>query len=460
MATLWTSAQLQAATGGEIVGGNWSVASLCIDTRQMYEGALFIPLKDRRDGHDFIADAYAGGARAVVTEHAELVANKPALLVRNSLAALQDMSVWTRKHAAARRIAVTGSVGKTSVKEALALMFAQFGATHKSWKSFNNHWGVPFSLASMPRTYEYGVFEMGMNHAGELTELSSLLKPHVAIITTMGCAHQAHFDSFQDIALAKAEIRHGLCEDGWLVLPADNVHTPLILELAKAEGRSCLTFGHMKNSDVHICDFSCSATQTDMRVSLEGRHYELSLNMSGQHWVENMAACLAVAHVCGVDMDQAAHVLQTMNTLEGRGAVWNIVVDGMDITLIDESYNANPQSMRAAIAALGLHIGRKVAVLGDMYELGRDELQFHAELVPALQLANVAQVISVGERMRTLKEALPQSMCGGWVTDWQAALALLRDSLKAGDVLLVKGSNGMGLKHLVTGLKQGVCNAL
>lgn len=446
---LWTSADIAKATGGE-ANAEFAVSGLSIDTRTIETGDLFVPLKDIRDGHDFIPMAMEKGAGGTLSE-------KPvqghAVIVKDSLQALRDLGKEGVERSRALRIAVTGSVGKTSVKEALAHMFSAFGNTHKSLKSYNNHWGVPLTMARMPQETEFGVFEMGMNHAGELSGLSNLLRPDIALITTVAGAHLAHFENVEAIADAKAEIIDGLRNNGTLILNADNPYTDRIK--AKAGEKKIITFGHADDCDVTIVTSQTHEHGSNTRLRINAQQIDVTLLVPGEHWVMNGAACMAVAYAAGVDLRKAAKALRGVRAEGGRGQTHALNLNGKSITLIDESYNANPTSMQAAINVLGLKPGRRLAVLGDMAELGKDELAMHAELSKPLEAAGVSRVIVVGECMRALKGALPQPMRGAWARDWDYALGALKEEIEDGDVILVKGSNSVGLSKLVAALIEG-----
>lgn len=446
---LWTSNDAAKATGGKAVG-EWAVTGLSIDSRSIKAGEMFIPLKDARDGHDFIDAARAGGAGAILSERADEAA--PALIVGDTMDALHALAEGARVRSAAKRIGVTGSVGKTSVKEALAHMLSDFGRTHKSIKSFNNHWGVPLTLAGMAASTDYGVFEMGMNHGGEMRGLSHVVKPDVALITTVAGAHLAHFDDINGIADAKAEIMEGVVPGGTLILNMDNDYTPRIIERARELGVDFITFGRKAVSAVAIITSHTHASGIEARLLVDGEQVDVTMAQPGGHWVSNAAACLAVAYVLGLDLQKAAKALGSFGAIAGRGEMHKITVDGKSITVIDDSYNANPTSMAAAIDVLGAQSGRKLAVLGDMYELGKDELSLHAGLSAPLEAAAIDRVIVCGETMRALRGALPQRMRGAWTPDWQAALDALLNDIEDGDTVLVKGSNGVGLSRIVEAL--------
>ena len=449
---LWTAKDAAAATGGE-ARGEWNATGLSIDTRSLQWGDLFVPLKDQRDGHDFIPQARAAGACAVMSERNEELS--PALIIDDSLKALTGLAIAARDRSDAVRLAVTGSVGKTSLKEALAAICASAGSTHKSQKSYNNHWGVPLTLATMPKNTEFGVFEMGMNHAGELTALSRIVQPEIAIITKIAPAHLAHFENVDAIAAAKAEIFDGLPDGGTAILNADDQYFDFLRGKAGEAGAKILSFGRSKNADVRITKTEARAGKVSCELSISGEQHKLVIPIDGEHWIDNGACAVAAAIAAGIPADNAVAALACFRALPGRGDVVDAMVDGKVITLIDDSYNANPESMRAAISTLGARAAkRKIAVLGDMFELGRDELTLHAALAEPLQAQDVSRVIFVGECMRALKGALPQNMRGAWVRDWEQALAALREEIQDGDTILVKGSNATGLGQLIAEIRK------
>lgn len=447
MSVLWTSAEIAQATGGtEMVP--FEATGLSIDTRSLVKSDLFVPLRDARDGHDFIDAAVKAGAAGTLSE---IDVNVPAVKVEDTMQALRALGRAGRNRSIAHRIAVTGSVGKTSVKDALAVMLAAFGDTHKSARSFNNHLGVPITLATLPPTAEFAVFETGMNHAGELTDLSKQVAPKIALITNVAGAHQANFDSIEAIADAKAEIRHGLADDGVLILNADNDYTLRIR--GQATDHRIMTFGTGHDCDVTIVASNHHASGGNVRLRVEGQQIDVTLAVSGQHWDHNAAACIAVAHALGLDLRKAARALRDVRASDGRGDTHEISIGGKSVTLIDESYNANPTSMRAAISAAALRSGRKIAVLGDMYELGPDELAQHSALAGPLEAAGFARVLTIGECMRALRGALPQAMRALQADTIDLIAESLHDEVRDGDVLLIKGSNATGLGRLATRLK-------
>ena len=418
---LWTAAQAAQATGGKALlgrAGDWQVTGVSIDSRSLQAGDLFVPLTDVRDGHEFIPQARAAKAGAVLSAQET---DAPALIVDDTLEALTKLGQAACARSNALRIGVTGSVGKTSVKEALAHMFTGFGNTHKSLKSYNNHWGVPLTMARMAQDSEYGVFELGMNHAGEMSALSKMLRPDIAIITNVAGAHLAHFKNIKAIALAKAEIIDGLSAQGILILNGDNEYSALIAKQAKAAGinsNNILSFGHGAANDIAIVDVRKHPQVTNIRLRIDGQQIDVTLPLVGSHWVSNIAACMAVAKAAGIDLRKAARRFRTLAPIKGRGMRHDLTLDGKSVTVIDESYNANPASMNAAIDALSLSTGRKIVVLGDMLELGADERAMHADLLKPIVAAKVARVFMVGTHMRALESALPCALRAGINTDW------------------------------------------
>ncbi|MEP4052356.1 MAG: UDP-N-acetylmuramoyl-tripeptide--D-alanyl-D-alanine ligase [Litorimonas sp.] len=448
--TLWTSAEISKATGGTVTS-DFEVTGLSIDTRSIQKGDLFVALKDMRDGHDFIPAAMEAGAGGVLCEVAPK--NTPAVVAKNSAKALEGLGVYARKNRDVLRIGVTGSVGKTSVKDALAVMFSAFGQTHKSIKSFNNHFGVPITLATIPADAKYAVLEMGMNHAGEMTGLSKLVKPHIAIINNVFGAHLAHFENVEGIADAKAEMIDGMEAGSVLILNGDNEFSLRIRKKAEAADLRVLTFGHSESDDVYISGSEALAHGGRVTCQVGSKSFDVNLNVPGEHWLMNAAACLAVASAAKLDLKTAASALADIKPAPGRGDTHSIIIDEKAITLIDESYNANPTSMRAAISAAALRPGRKIALLGDMYELGAGELELHRGLAGPLVEAGFERVFMAGECMRLLMGALPQPMRAGWSSKPHNLLTKLKGELREGDIVLIKGSNASGVGKVAAQLK-------
>lgn len=452
---LWTSAEAAAATGGRAVG-RWIAGGLAIDSRELAPGDLFIALKDRRDGHAFVPAAYEAGAAAAMVERR--AGEGPVLVVPNTLKALEDLAAAARERSPARRVAVTGSVGKTTLKELLAVMFAAAGSAHASVKSFNNHWGAPLSLARMPRHTERAVFELGMNHAGEIRPLAQLIQPEIAVITKIAPAHLENLGSLEAIADAKAEIFEGLTPWGAAVIPSDDNHGERLAERAGAAGAGWLVrFGADAQAEAHIADFSWTADSAEGTVVVFGKPVRFFVPVGGPHWGQTMAAALAAAYLADAPLDAAADAVREFGALAGRGAALTLPVPGGELTVIDEAYNANPASMTAAIASLGARTpgpsGRRIACIGEMLELGGVSAELHAALWRDLDAAGVDIVHVVGDGARALYDAVPENRrgsCAPTVAD--VADAVAREA-GAGDIILVKGSNSVGMGAVIDALK-------
>ena len=458
---LWTAGQAMAATGGMLTGDlDWTCSGLSIDTRSIMPGDLFVALKDVRDGHEFITDAMARGAAAcLVTDTSNCPG--PALQVKDTLVALRALGAAARDRSKAVRIAVTGSVGKTSVKEALAAVLRAAGPAHWSVKSYNNHWGVPLTLARMPAETQRAVFELGMNHAGEIHDLANLVRPHIALITRIAPAHLEHLGTIEAIADAKAEIYEGLEPDGVAIYPADD---PLAERLASHAKRSSaafmLDFGRSATAAIRMESFETGLGGSDGVVNVMGVRVPFHLAATGEHWAWNAGAVFAAAAASGLDPRQVAETLRTVDAEAGRGrAVQVALPKGGHFTLLDDAYNANPVSMAAAIASLGSaqpgRGGRRIAVLGDMLELGPQSPELHRALAPALAEANVDAVFSCGALMRELHDHLPEGLRAGYAANAGEGREMVASAIRAGDVVLIKGSNGSGLHKIAAVLADG-----
>ncbi|KUO54208.1 MAG: UDP-N-acetylmuramoylalanyl-D-glutamyl-2, 6-diaminopimelate--D-alanyl-D-alanine ligase [Sphingomonadales bacterium BRH_c42] len=457
---LWDSLEIEAATGGK-ASRAFQCSGIETDSRDVREGDLFVALRGEvTDGHRFIDAAFANGAVAAITDRPVAF---PHVLVRDTTAALQALADAARERAGAVRIGVTGSVGKTGVKEAIftALDRASRGAAHRSVKSYNNHVGVPLSLARMPSRSRFGVFEMGMNHAGELDALTRHVRPHVAIVTTIAPAHIEYLGSMEAIADAKAEIFSGLVEGGTAVIPADLPESQRLIEHARAAQARIVTFGRDENATVRLLDAIPAANGGSLvTVDLGERRLCYSVAEPGEHWIVNSLCVMAAVHAAGGDLAAAGLALAEMGGLKGRGARHDLhLPGGGKALLIDESYNANPASMRATLRQLGqTPATRRIAVLGSMKELGDFADRFHAQLAGTLAEAGIDHAILVGEEMQVLARDLgkagnhplgnPASFAH--CRDPQEAIAALEEfGIKAGDAILVKGSNSVGLGRLV-----------
>lgn len=474
---IWTAPEAEAATGGK-AGGVWAATGLSIDTRTVQPGDLFIALKgDRMDGHDYAADALAKGAAAVMVSRipAGLKPDAPMLLVDNTFTALQGLGRFSRHRSGAKVIAVTGSVGKTGTKEMLARVFGALGQTHASKGSFNNHWGVPFSLAAMHAGCDYGIFEIGMNHAGEIAPLARMVQPDVAIITTVEPVHLENFKSVEAIADAKAEIFEGLSHGGTAVINRDNPHYARLLAAAKTRGLKTLSFGENQDADARLDECLLASNGSRIRATVMGEDISFTLLIPGKHIAMNaLSVLLAVKAVKG-DLKKALTALETLQPVQGRGNRESLDLGdpANPVTLIDESYNASPVAMRAAFKVLALidpgRGGRRIAILGDMLELGADAPRLHAELAMPLQAANVSLVYTCGPLMKNLHDALPPQNRGDHRDNSRDLAQIVPDVLVPGDVVMVKGSHGSRMDVVVeamrklpgnSGVKGGIKNAL
>lgn len=452
---LWTAAEIAAATGGT-ASTDFAVTGVAFDSREVGPGDLFVALTgEATDGHRFLDQAFAqGAAGAIVSQPTD----HPHVLVADTFVALNDLARASRARTSARIVGVTGSVGKTSAKEALfaALDRSMPGSVHRSVKSYNNHTGVPLSLARMPRDTTVGVFEMGMNHAGELSVLTALVRPHVAVVTAIAPAHTEFFPDESAIADAKGEIFAGLEPGGIAILPQDSPHRDRLFAAARPYAARVVTFGTGASADVRAIETMRLATGASFVTARVGdRELSFTLSQPGQHWVSNALAVIAAVDAVGADLGLAGLALADLGGLAGRGARFMTMVPGGEALVIDESYNANPASMRATLGVLAAEPGRHVAVLGEMRELGAASADYHAALADPVLAARADPVLLVGEAMAPLAAALEGKADIVHVADAAAALDRLAAMLVPGDAVLIKGSNGVGLSRVVAGLKGG-----
>ncbi|MCW2315259.1 UDP-N-acetylmuramyl-tripeptide synthetase/UDP-N-acetylmuramoyl-tripeptide--D-alanyl-D-alanine ligase [Rhodoblastus acidophilus] len=465
---LWSGlgliAPLNARALGVVPAG---VNGVSIDTRSLENGDLFFAITgDRADGHDYVAAAFERGAAAAVVDeaHADALKHLGCLyVVKDVLKAMEGLARAARERTRAGVIAVTGSVGKTSTKEALRCVLGAVGATHASEKSFNNHWGVPLMLARLPEDAAYAVFEIGMNHAGEIAALVDMVRPHVAVVTNVAPVHLEHFENVEAIARAKAEIFGGLVEGGVAILNRDVPTFPLLEEAARESAAAhVLTFGESDGADAQLLDYDPQETSALVLARVLGEELLFTVGGLGKHLAVNSLAVLLAARSVGVDTRKAADALAAFAPPKGRGAREKLRLDpafaGSEFLLIDESYNANPASMRAAIDLLGsapvASVGRRIAALGDMLELGPTSPDLHRALAEPLQKNRIDLVFAAGPLCRGLYDALPPAMQGGWAPEALELEPLLSHALCPGDALMVKGSNGSKMHALVAALKQ------
>ena len=456
---LWTAQEIAAATGGT-ASADFQVSGVEMDSRDVRTGDLFVALQgEAMDGHRFLDKAFANGAAAALVDRP---VEGPHVLVRDTTRALEQLAAAARRRARACVIGVTGSVGKTGVKEAIftALERTGAGSAHRSVRSYNNHVGVPLSLSRMPARSRFGVFEMGMNHAGEIAGLTAQVRPHVAVITTIAPAHIENLGSEEAIADAKAEIFAGIEPGGTAVIPADSPHFQRLKAAAEAAGASVLSFGASAQADVRLLDSVQSSTGGSLVTARLGAH-QLCYTVAepGEHWVANSLAVMAAVHAAGGDLGAAGLALAEMGGLKGRGARRRIKVPGGHALLVDESYNANPASMRATLAQLGeTPATRRIAVLGSMKELGEFAPAFHAQLLEPLLDAGTDYAVLVGPEMVALARELGKGRAAtlgkplhfAHCEDAGQAIAAIEEyGLAGGDAVLVKGSNSVGLARLV-----------
>ena len=466
---LWTAADAVAATGGRATA-DWSALGVSIDTRTLQPGDLFVALKDVRDGHDFVAQALEkGAAAALVSRVPEGVSPKaPLLVVPDVLKALEDLGRAARARAKAKVVGVTGSVGKTSTKEMLRVVLGGQGKVHAAEASYNNHWGVPLTLARMPADAEFAVIEIGMNHPGEIAPLSRMARPDVVMITTVAPAHLEAFESIEGIAHEKASIIDGLTPGhGIAVLPVDLAVSPILLDKAAAQGAQVLSFGDSPAAAYRLTSVQIGDATTVVQATRAGQPVLYKVMSPGRHFAANGLAALAVADALGLDPVIAATDLGRWMPPAGRGTRERIVLDQVEETafdLIDDAFNANPASMRASLEVLiaatpedgiGSRVkGRRIAILGDMLELGPTEGALHAAIAETPGLSAVAVIHCVGPRMQALYAALPRGQRGEWVETATDLLPRARHLIDAGDIVLVKGSKGSKVSLVVDALRK------
>jgi UDP-N-acetylmuramoyl-tripeptide--D-alanyl-D-alanine ligase len=460
---LWTVEELLKATGGRLHGQvTKPLTAVSIDSRAVKDGDIFIAIKgERHDGHDFVAGALKAGAGLGVVSRVtpEMIAAGPVLEVADDpLRGLENMGRAARERCHGQIVAVTGSVGKTSTKEMLRVALSASGATHASAASFNNHWGVPLTLARMPRETAFGVFEIGMNHAGEITPLVGMVRPHVAIITTIAASHLGNFDSLDGIADAKAEIFSGVVPGGHAIISRD---TPYFGRLAAA-ARACgitdiVSFGKHPEADVRMDRVALHAECCCVTASVFGETVIYKLGIPGEHMAVNSLAVLAAAKLAGADLARAALALASAQPAKGRGVREKLSIDGGELTLIDESYNANPASVGAALALLGASQpgwrGRRIAVLGDMLELGEKSPELHAGLFDPMDAAKVDVLYAAGPLMANLWERVPGERRGAYAATSEALRDAVLAGLRPGDVVMIKGSLGSRMGPLVEAIR-------
>jgi len=457
---LWTAEEIAQATGGT-ASAPFEVTGVTFDSREVGPGDLFVAMPGTvSDGHVFVEGAFEAGAAGVIVSKP---VDGPHVLVDDTFAALQALGRASRERSRATIIGVTGSVGKTSTKEALfaALDRNRPGKVHRSVKSYNNHTGVPLSLARMPRDAEFAVLEMGMNNKGEIAALTRQVRPQVALITAIAPAHIENLGSEEAIADAKAEIFEGLESGGVAIVPNDTPHRDRLVKAARRHADRIITFGG-GDADVHALHaVTAEGGGSLISAALLERELTFTISQRGEHWVSNSLAVLATVEAVGEDVALAGLALADLGGLKGRGERHVIEIDGGEVLLIDESYNANPASMAATLKSLGEErdVARRIAVLGPMRELGEHSAELHANLAPAVRNAHVDQLILIGEEMRPLAEKVVGHIPLDLASSVDEATEVLRRSVRPGDAVLVKASNSVGLAKLVESMaKELACS--
>jgi UDP-N-acetylmuramoyl-tripeptide--D-alanyl-D-alanine ligase len=452
--SLWTQAEAEAATLGQ-ASQPFSVSGLSIDTRTLKEGDLFVALMgDSRDGHDFVRAAFDAKAGAALVSRTPDGVTGPVLTVGHTQRGLEDLARAARARSHAKILAVTGSAGKTTTKEILRLAFHALGRTHASASSHNNHWGVPLSLASLPRDAQYGIIEIGMNHFGEIRNLVSFVRPHVAVITTIAPAHLEFFGNCESIADAKSEIFEGLLPGGAALIPADNPYAERLKARARqAQVSNIVSFG--TTGEARLVSFTPDGTGMRVKADILGRAVDCLVGAPGAHIAQNVVGALTAVALLEGDVLNAAAALKNFTALKGRGARF----EAGGIAVIDESYNANPASMAAALALLGNAVmsdkgGRKIAVLGDMLEMGEGGTAHHAGLAQPIAANHVDLVFAAGAQMKALWDALPARIRGAYAETSSSLVPMLLAALEPGDTVLVKGSNGARMSVIIEALKE------
>lgn len=456
---LWLSGDVAIALGGAFHGPlDVSLTGVSIDSRTVRKGDIFFAIKgDRFDGHDFVDGAIEQGALLAVVAHNKLDGLKAdpsrLLVVDDVLSAMEQLGRAARARLGGRVVAVTGSVGKTGTKEMMRLAFGACGSVHASVASFNNHWGVPLTLSRTPEATDYGIYEIGMNHPGEITPLVDMVRPHVAIITTVAPVHLEFFDSEVEIARAKAEIFTGVEAGGKAVLNRDNKHFDFLKSLANEAGVDVVTFGETEGCDVMLLDVELQADNSYVQAHVFEKEVAYQLSAPGRHLVQNSLAVAAALHLTGADVALGLAALGGLHAQKGRGARLELAIEGGSFTLLDESYNANPASMEAAIGLLGAAVlgksGKRIAVLGDMRELGVESDALHAALLQPLMDAEVDVVYLSGPHMKSLWNVLPDKIQGKYAATSDGLAEILTETVAKGDVIMIKGSLGSRMGPLV-----------
>ncbi len=453
---IWTSTMAENATRGKSTVP-WNAQGVSIDTRTLAQGDLFVALTDKRDGHDFLDQAFEKGAAAAVVSRIPegLDEKNPLLLVDSVQKALEDMACYRRKECTAKCIAVTGSVGKTTTKELLRFVLAKQGKTHASEKSYNNHWGVPLTLARMPKDTEFGIFEIGMNAPGEILPLSMMVQPNVSIVTSVGLAHMAAFDNVEDIAREKADIFGGLTEQGSAIINADLGEVAILEDTARQKNANIIKFGFTSEAQYRVKEIKYISGGTQFNFLSNGTEVVAKIAARGEHYVQNVMSVLAAVKEVGGDEVTASLDLAFWQPQDGRGTLKTIYLDksedNFSFDLLDDSYNANPVSLLAGLRVVASLEGykRKVAILSDMLELGAQSPEIHADMANNPLCKSVTKFHCIGPLMKHFYAKLPPEKQGIWVENADEIATRVKEFVSVGDLVFVKGSKGSRASEVV-----------
>ncbi len=449
LTSTWSSQEIATALN-TVSSGEWVANGISKDSRTLQPGNLFIALAGPlTDGHHYLKAAFeAGAVGAIVASLPPGISreDKRIICVSNTLKALYDLAAAARSRTQARLVAITGSFGKTSTKDTIALLLTAFGNVYASERSFNNHWGVPLTLTNLPQNAAFGVIEIGMNHRGEIAPLSELVSPHVALITNVRAMHMENLKSLENIADEKADIFRNMQPNGVVVLNHDDAMVERVFRLAKEKALTIITFGKHRLATLRLINYTINNHLAHIQADIDGKLFTYNLPVIGEHWAYNSLAILGVMEALGIDIQQAAACFKDMVLPEGRGMQHTVSVEGGSILVIDESYNAGPDSMRAAIAVLGATQpagnGRRIAILGDMREIGEHTEEIHKSLIQDLINHHIHCVFTCGKEMGKLYNSLPKEMSISHALEACDLIPIVRNFVRAGDVYMIKGSKG------------------
>ena len=457
---IWNSKEAEKATKGNSTSP-WVAQGVSIDTRTLSEGDLFVALSDKRDGHDFVEKAFKAGASAALVSRIpdNVSVEKPLLVVKSVQQGLEDMASFRRNETQAKIIAITGSVGKTTTKELLKLVLAKQGKTHAAEQSYNNHWGVPLTLARMPKDSEFGIFEIGMNSPGEILPLSKMVRPHVGIITSVGPAHLAAFKNVNAIAIEKSQIFGGLTDKGTAIINGDLETTSILEEAAIKQGAKIIKFGFNSAAQYQVKDIKFIPGGTQFNFWVNGSEVISKISARGEHYTLNAMSVLAAVKEVGGNEVTASLDLTFWCPQDGRGVLKKINMDSVDdnysFDLLDDSYNANPMSLLAGLKVVASMEGykRKIAILSDMLELGPESPEIHSNLAGNPVCKTITKFHCIGPLMKNFHSNLPQEKRGIWVETAEGIASRLKDIVSVGDLVFVKGSKGSRASDIVQRIK-------